>query len=151
MGIKNRGMVSIAKLSPGDRAEWESLFRAYIDFYQRTESQQTYDRAWTEFQAGDRMHALGASTDGRLVGIAHFLVHASTSSRDVCYLQDLFTAPETRGRGVARALIEAVIDWARSQNCDRVYWSTQERNTVARRLYDQVAENRGFILYRIQL
>ena len=144
-------MVSIAKLSPGDRAEWESLFRAYIDFYQRTESQQTYDRAWTEFQAGDRMHALGASTDGRLVGIAHFLVHASTSSRDVCYLQDLFTAPETRGRGVARALIEAVIDWARSQNCDRVYWSTQETNTVARRLYDQVAENRGFILYHIQL
>lgn len=50
-----------------------------------------------------------------------------------------------------RALIEAVIDWARSQNCDRVYWSTQETNTVARRLYDQVAENRGFILYRIQL
>ncbi len=104
MGIKNRGMVSIAKLSPGDRAEWESLFRAYIDFYQRTESQQTYD-AWTEFQAGDRMHALGASTDGRLVGIAHFLVHASTSSRDVCYPQDLFTAPEARLAGdVWRAL-----------------------------------------------
>jgi GNAT superfamily N-acetyltransferase len=144
-------MVRIAQLTPGDRAEWESLFRAYIDFYERTEPQQMYDRAWREFQADDRMHALGASTDGRLVGITHFLVHASTSSRDACYLQDLFTAPDARGRGVARVLIEAVVDWARSQDCDRVYWSTQEANGVARQLYDQVAENRGFILYRIPL
>lgn len=144
-------MVRIAQLTPGDRSEWESLFRAYIDFYERTEPHQMYDRAWSEFRAGDRMHALGASTDGRLVGITHFLVHASTSSRDVCYLQDLFTVPDARGRGVARALIEAVVDWARSQDCDRVYWSTQATNGVARRLYDQVAENRGFILYRIPL
>ena len=28
---------------------------------------------------------------------------------------------------------------------------TQERNAVARRLYDQVAEYRGFIRYQIQL
>jgi len=144
-------MVRIAGLSLGDRPEWESLFRAYIDFYERAEPQQMYDRAWSEFQADNRMHALGASTDGRLVGITHFLVHASTSSPDVCYLQDLFTAPEARGRGVARALIEAVVEWARSQDCDRVYWSTQETITVARRLYDQLAENRGFVIYRVQL
>lgn len=144
-------MVRIAQLTPGDHAEWESLFRAYIDFYKRSEPQQMYDRAWSEFQAGDRLHALGASMDGQLVGIAHFLVHASTSSREACYLQDLFTASDARGRGVARALIEAVTDWARSQDCDRVYWSTQQTNALARRLYDQVAENRGFILYRIPL
>ena len=144
-------MVRIAKLSPADRAEWELLFRGYIDFYQRSESQQMYDRAWTEFQADERMHALGASLDGRLVGITHFLIHASTSSRDVCYLQDLYTAPDARGLGVARALIGAVVEWARGQDCDRVYWSTHETNTTARRLYDQVADNRGFILYRVGL
>jgi hypothetical protein len=32
-----------------------------------------------------------------------------------------------------------------------VYWSTHESNATARRLYDQVAENRGFILYQIPL
>ncbi|PZS27550.1 MAG: GNAT family N-acetyltransferase [Pseudonocardiales bacterium] len=144
-------MIRIAKLSPNDRDTWESLFRAYIAFYERTEPQHMYDRAWTELQADDRIHALGASVDGQLVGITHFLVHASTSSRDVCYLQDLYTAPAARGHGVARALIDAVVEWASGQDCDRVYWSTQQTNTTARRLYDQVAENRGFILYRIQL
>ncbi|MFG1908023.1 GNAT family N-acetyltransferase [Kribbella sp. NPDC048928] len=60
-------------------------------------------------------------------------------------------APVARGRGVARALIEAVTEWARDRRCGRVYWSTHESNATARRLYDQVAENRGFILYQIPL
>jgi GNAT superfamily N-acetyltransferase len=75
----------------------------------------------------------------------------STTAPDSCYLQDLFTAPEARGQGAARALIAAVTDWARERGCGRVYWATQEGNATARRLYDQVAENRGFILYMIPL
>ena len=144
-------MVTISGLDRSDRADWETLFRAYIDFYGRTEPQEMYDRAWAEFVAGDRMHALGAKTEGRLVGITHFLVHASTSGPDVCYLQDLFTARDARGQGVGRALIEAVAEWARAQGCSRVYWATQESNATARRLYDHVAEFQGFIIYRMPL
>lgn len=144
-------MLTIGKLTEGDRAEWEVLFRAYIDFYKRTLSQEMYDRAWNEFQKDTRMHALGAKLDGRLVGITHFLIHANTSSADVCYLQDLFTASDVRGKGVARALIEAVADWARERKCPRVYWQTQESNATARLLYDKVAVNRGFIRYDIEL
>ena len=70
---------------------------------------------------------------------------------DVCYLQDLFTAPEARRHGVARTLIMAVTEWARARSCSRVYWSTHQTNAPARRLYDLVAENRGFILYQIPL
>jgi GNAT superfamily N-acetyltransferase len=144
-------MIAIGKLEPSDRDAWETLFRAYIDFYQRTEPQEMYDRAWDEFQADTRLHALGARLDGKLVGITHFFIHPSTSGPDVCYLQDLFTAPDARGQGAARALIEAVADWARERSCGRVYWLTQASNTTARRLYDTVAENRGFIHYLINL
>jgi GNAT superfamily N-acetyltransferase len=106
-------LISIAPLSAEDRAVWEELFAGYNAFYGRTWPEDFYERAWREFQRDDRIHALGARLDGRLVGITHFLVHASTTSADVCYLQDLFTAPDARGRGVARALIEAVAQWAR--------------------------------------
>ncbi|RSM60908.1 GNAT family N-acetyltransferase [Amycolatopsis sp. WAC 01376] len=145
-------MITIAPLKPEDREAWESLFRAYIAFYERVAPQEVYDRAWREFRSGERMHAFGARVGGELVGITHFLVHPSTSAlTDVCYLQDLFTAPEARGKGVARALIDAVADWARDRDCDRVYWHTKESNVTARRLYDQVAVNRGFIQYQLPL
>ena len=144
-------MLTIDRLAPGDRAAWEALFRAYIAFYERSLTQDWYDRAWREFEADARMHALGARRDGRLLGIAHFLVQPSTSSADTCYLQDLFTAPEARGQGVGRALIEAVAERARARGCCRLHWLTHAGNTTARRLYDQVAENRGFIRYQMEL
>jgi GNAT superfamily N-acetyltransferase len=137
-------MISISKLVPSDRAAWEALFCAYIDFYQRVGPPEMYDRAWREFQADARLHAFGARLDGRLVGITHFLVHPNTSGPDVCYLQDLFTAPDARGKGVARALIAAVVDWAEAHGCCRVYWHTQTSNSTARSLYDKVADCQVF-------
>ena len=144
-------MLTIGRLEPADRDGWQALFAGYNEFYGRTMPDEFFDHAWTRFERDEEIHALGARLDGKLVGIVHFLTHASTTAPDSCYLQDLFTAPEARGRGAARALIDAVTSWARERECARVYWSTHESNATARRLYDQVAENRGFILYAIPL
>lgn len=144
-------MISVGKLEPSDRAAWEELFRGYITFYERDEPQEMYDRAWEQFQADDRIHALGARLDGRLVGITHFFVHPNTSGPDVCYLQDLFTSSDARGQGAGRALIAAVEEYARARGCARLYWLTHETNATARLLYDKVAVNSGFIRYHIPL
>jgi len=144
-------MIHVDRLRPEDRASWEDLFRQYMNFYGRTLSEELYDRAWAAFQDDTVMHAFSARVQGELVGIAHFLIHPSTSAADVCYLQDLFTAPASRGRGVGRALIEAVAEWARARGCSRLYWSTQESNHTARRLYDRVASHHGFIRYEMDL
>ena len=145
-------VISIGPLEPADQAAWQQLFAGYHAFYGRPSwPQRDYDETWRRILSDDQIHARGARIDGRLVGIAHFLAHPSTSSADHCYLQDLYTAPEARGLGAARALIAEVERWARARECARVYWHTQTGNETARRLYDQVAENRGFIQYLIQL
>ena len=65
-----------------------------------------------------------------------------------CYLQDLFTREGLRGKGIGRALIEAVYERARQDAAERVYWQTHETNATAMKLYDQVAERSGFVVYR---
>ena len=144
-------MLTITNLTEADHPAWEALFRAYCAFYKFPMPQSGFDRAWAEFQSEARMHARAAWLDGKLVGIVHFLSHANTWGKDVCYLEDLFTSPEARGKGVARALIAAVENWARAQDCGRLYWMTHETNTTARALYDQVAEYKGFIRYQTDL
>jgi hypothetical protein len=52
---------------------------------------------------------------------------------------------------VGRALIEAVYERAKIVGGTRVHWLTHQTNATARKLYDQVAENTGFIVYRKQL
>jgi GNAT superfamily N-acetyltransferase len=105
---------------------------------------------WSRFfDAYEPMHAMVAESSGTLLGLVHFLFHRSTIQvAPTCYLQDLFTADDARGKGVGRALINAVYQRAASAGSPRVYWLTHETNTVAMQLYDKVAEKSGFIVYR---
>jgi GNAT superfamily N-acetyltransferase len=137
-----------------DYAGWKILWDGYNAFYGRHGATalpaETTQMTWSRFfDAYEPMHALVASSPGRLLGLAHFLFHRSTTQvGPACYLQDLFTVEEARGTGVGRALINAVYERARSAGSPRVYWQTHETNAVARRLYDKVAERSGFIVYR---
>ena len=140
-------MVEIAPLAAGDRAEWDVLARGYKAFYEDPQPDEVYDRLWSRLMGGDAIYGLGARLDGRLVGMSHYMFHANAWMADVCYLQDLFTAPEARGRGVAGALIHAVADAARARGCAKYYWLTKQDNERARRLYDQVARFKGFLRY----
>ncbi len=143
--------LSIEPLRGADRGAWEPLARGYKTFYETPTTDEEFDLAWSRLVAGSGVHGLGAKEDGRMLGIAHYLFHASAWAPRVCYLQDLFTAPAARGRGVARALIEAVAEDARRRGATRYYWLTKEDNKVARALYDKVAQYKGFVRYDFPL
>ena len=138
----------------GDYAQWLPLWDGYNAFYERSGptalDPEITRMTWARFfDAYEPMHALVAEADGVLIGLVHFLYHRSTTAiAPLCYLQDLFTSAGARGRGVGRALIEAVYERARRAGSPRVYWQTHETNATARRLYDQVADLSGFLVYR---
>jgi len=101
------------------------------------------------FDADEPVHALVAEQDGKLIGLVHYLFHRTTTTiAPICYLNDLFTSEAARGKGVGRALIEAVYTEARRAGSPRAYWQTHETNTTAQALYNKVAERSGFIVYR---
>ena len=137
-----------------DLPSWQILWDGYNAFYGRSGTMALPSRitetTWSRFfDDYEPMHALVATQSGLLLGLAHFLYHRSTTSLGpTCYLQDLFTVEQARGKGVGRALIDAVVERAKLAGAARVYWQTHETNAVAMRLYDQLAEKSGFIVYR---
>ena len=143
---------TIRELLSEDRPAWESLWAGYLDFYEAPMDAVVMEVTWSRLlDPNEPMMCLIAKDAGthELIGFVHCVFHRGTwAINDFCYLEDLFVAPSARKEGVGRALIEAVYARADAKKCARVYWLTHESNATARKLYDQVAENRGFIQYR---
>jgi GNAT superfamily N-acetyltransferase len=140
----------IRPLVAADRAAWEPLWQDYLRFYQTELAPDVTEMTFTRLTGGEEpMGGLVADAGGRLVGITHWISHRSCwTIGNYCYLQDLFVAPDLRGGGIGRQLIEAVYEKARALGCSRVHWLTHETNTAAMRLYDKVAGRSGMVQYR---
>jgi len=146
--------VTVRSVVKQDFPRWKPLWDGYNTFYGREGKTalplEVTQMTWSRFfDAYEPMHALVAESAGELLGLVHFLYHRSTTAiAPVCYLQDLFTVPAARGKGVGRALINAVYERAAAAGSPRVYWQTHETNVVAMQLYDRVADKSGFVVYR---
>ena len=140
-----------------DYAGWRHLWNGYNAFYERIGPtalpEQITAATWDRFfNPAEPVHAFVAEYQGRIVGLVHYLFHRSTTRlRDVCYLQDLFTVEDLRGKGIGRKLILAVYDAAKQAGCSRVYWLTHTTNAKGRALYDKIGEHKGFIMYGHEL
>ena len=126
------------------------MWKGYQVFYKADIPATVTDKTFARFfDPAEPVHAFVAESEGRILGIVHYIFHRSTwADGPYCYLQDLFTVEEARGLGMGRALIEAVYAKAREEGAARVYWHTHETNTVAMQLYDKVADKSGFVQYR---
>jgi GNAT superfamily N-acetyltransferase len=145
--------ILVRAVTLADFAAWKPLWDGYNAFYGRKNETALPDEVthatWQRFLDPDEpMFALIAEREGQIVGLVHYVFHRSTNLlQPTCYLQDLFTVPSERGRGIGRSLIEAVCERAKAAGSKRVYWHTQDSNAAGRTLYDKVAKYAGFIVY----
>jgi GNAT superfamily N-acetyltransferase len=145
--------IKIRSARQDDFPAWLKLWDGYNAFYGRVGqtalSSEITRMTWSRFfDAYEPVHALVAEEVGTLLGLVHFLYHRSTTDiAPVCYLQDLFTAPDARGKGIGRDLILRVYEHAKDSGAPEVYWQTHETNVGAMKLYDKVARKSGFLVY----
>ena len=142
--------VVVRHLVHQDYDRWLPLWIGYNAFYGRSGATalapEITAMTWSRFfDAYEPVHALVAESDGELLGLTHFLFHRTTTAiQPLCYLNDLFTSEKARGKGVGRALIEAVYEKARAAGSPRVYWQTHETNRDGARALRQGRRALGF-------
>ena len=142
--------MDIRPLTPADYKQWRKLWVSYLDFYETSLNDEVIDKTFNRFidEHHNRQNALVAEQSSSLVGLVHYIYHPHNwKIEDVCYLQDLFVAPENRGQQIAKILIEKVYEEADKCGTPTVYWLTQEFNAPARKLYDKIADLTPFIKY----
>lgn len=143
----------IRPVTSDDHDVWLPLWRGYQAFYKTDIPIEVSETTWQRFlDPNQPLHAALAWQDGKPIGMVHWIYHPSCwTTGDYCYLQDLFVAPDMRGTGAGRKLIEHVYDHAKGASAARVYWLTQEDNATAIKLYDRIADRPGFAQYRKML
>lgn len=100
-----------------------------------------YEAAFTAAQWRRRLreHAQFAALDGgRAVG----LIAAQQQNAETVYLYSLWLDPTARGRGLARRLVAAALDWARTARVRTVRLRVAIDNAAARGVYESL----GFIV-----
>ena len=144
-----RGAVTVRPLRIGDRAAWTRLWHDYLVFYETAASEAQYELNWARlFDTAEPVFGFLAERGGKAIGLVHIVFHRSFwLAGPSCYLQDLYADPEVRGAGVGRALIEHVYAVAKAAGSAKVHWLTRHDNAVARRLYDRIATETGFVQY----
>ena len=143
--------ISIRPIKPSDKVRWLELFQEYIVFYKSKLSVEQFNLTWQRINSDFNINALVAELDGKVVGFTHYIWRPDTwEAQDFCYLEDLYTDPKVRGKGVGRALIKAVEDIAIAKGSKQLYWTTAPDNELARALYDKIAIT-NMVEYKIYL
>jgi ribosomal-protein-alanine N-acetyltransferase len=74
-----------------------------------------------------------ADSGGRLIGFAIARLIA-----DICELESIAVEEEARGRGIGKALFQAVVEWAESRNTARLELEVRASNQRAIAVYDKM-------------
>jgi ribosomal protein S18 acetylase RimI-like enzyme len=130
--------------APAFRALRLRSLRDHPDAYAST-PQEWGEAIETYVERIEALPVVGAFQDGRMVGTAILGVTARdmTKTRHKCEVWSVYTSPEARNSGVAKAMLRLIGDEARRRGYEALMLSVSSHNTPARRLYESI----GFIRY----
>jgi len=151
--MSKTGEISIAAATPDDHVAWEALFLEYGVFYKTSFSPEVLAGVWEWImKEGHPLRCLTAKIDGHVVGFAHFRNQPDTfTAASSWFLDDLYTHPSTRGKGVGTALIAAVTEHAGNHGGGALRWVTEANNITAQRLYDTLATRTSWVMYENEI
>ena len=127
-------------MTAADLDELTPLMVSYCVFYETAPGESALRELAAALIADPRagLQLLGRD-DGRATGFATVYWSWSTSSASrIGVMNDLYVAPDARGRGIAEALIGACLDEVRRAGAAHLEWLTQPENRRARAVYDRV-------------
>jgi GNAT superfamily N-acetyltransferase len=138
------------EVGPVQEQEFETLLpliAAYQRFYEVEDVDGDRNRFFfRRFLAPSTDGELLAARDasGTILGYACLYWHfSSLAAMETVLMNDLFVAPEARGRGIGRALIEASRAVARHRGAAWLEWATAPDNHTAQRLYDSMTSEKS--------
>ena len=137
----------IARVTDQDLPELLPLLRGYLDFYEVAPADDAVlalCRALIADPGREGVQLLARDDDGRALGFATlFWTWTTTRAGRLGVMNDLFVAPEARGRGAADALILACRDAVREHGAVALEWQTALDNHRAQAVYDRVGGERS--------
>ena len=134
--------VTVARVGADDLADLLPLMRGYCDFYDAhppDDALLDLARALIADPVHEGLQLIARDEGGAAVGFAtiYWLWSTSRAAR-IGLMNDLFTEPAARGRGVGEALIRACLEEVRARGAALLQWQTALDNHTAQALYDRV-------------
>ncbi len=135
-----------------DEHAWRQLWADYNAFYETSIPEIVTVRTWQRIlDPASAIFGRLAVVNGAVIGFSVSVLHEGTwTAAPICYLEDLFVDPKSRGRGFGRLLIQDLVGRARSKGWSQLYWHTRANNP-ARHLYDEFVVADDFVRYRLIL
>ncbi len=142
--------IQIEKLAVHHWDCWKRLWRLYLEFYETSREDEIFHLTFRRLTDDTFTDCEGfiALCNGQGVGLVNSLYHIHLwQEKKICYLQDLFVDKNFRYKGIGGKLISRVYDRTDELGFEGVYWTTQDFNTGARKLYNTIGTLTPFIKY----
>lgn len=126
--------ITIREIKADDFPGLITLFTEFATFEKTPEKMaNTVDRMTVEQEFFNGFVALNDSEE--IVGyVTHFFAYYTWIGKSL-YMDDLYVKEEFRGHGIGTELINKVIEYAKTTNCQKVKWQVSEWNKPAIEFY----------------